>query len=186
MPNIVKMEINEAHNIYRTDMFVFETDGCEGTLYDGPYLYRLSKQQVQRILAFAQETDLVGTLNSCRGLISRDYYVLTFDDGTSLTSTGGGYDMTKLLRQMTDELGEPLNKAEAEKRQEEIRRSNESHYRTSLTSEFGKQEIIGGFSSKPRTPEKTQVEPWDCRCGTKANTDVFCHNCGGVYPDYYK
>ena len=90
MPNTVKLEITEAHNPYRTDKFVFETDGSVGKLYAGSSLYPLDEQQVQRILSFAQQTDLAGKLRYHMGLISRDYYVLTFDDATSITSTGEG------------------------------------------------------------------------------------------------
>ena len=59
---------------------------------------------MQRILNYAQEIDLVGKLEKGRGFVSRDYYVLTFDDGSNLTSTCGGYEMTEFLKQFKEEL----------------------------------------------------------------------------------
>ena len=125
MPNIVKMLISEEHNLSNPVNFAFETDGNGGTLgsggkfYEKQYRYALDEQQVQRILDYAQEIDLVGKLEKGRGFISRDYYVLTFDDGSNLTSTCGGYEMTEFLKQLKSELGEPVNKVELEKQAEQ-------------------------------------------------------------------
>ena len=181
MPNIVKLEITESHNPYRTDKFVFETDGCKGKLYDGPYLYPLDEQQVQTILSFAQQTDLAGKLRYHMGLISRDYYVLTFDDGTSITSTGGGLEMTKLLRQLASELGEPVNKDRTENERKERCIINGPNDIMARMCESGK--MIGGICSEPQAPEKSEIKPWDCPCcGMTGITDVFCHNCGMTMP----
>ena len=59
---------------------------------------------MQRILDYAQKIDLVGKLEKGRGFVSRDYYVLTFDDGSNLTSTCGGYEMTEFLKQFKEDL----------------------------------------------------------------------------------
>ena len=195
MPNIVKMLLSEEHNLSNPVYFTFENDGNGGTLgtcgkfYEWQYRYALSELQVQRILDYALEIDLVGKLEKGRGFISRDYYVLTFDDGTDLTSTCGGYEMTDFLKQLKEELGEPVNKAELEKKAEELAKRAAPHDRTKWNCNCGKTDLTGNFCSEcgsARPPKKAEVKPWDCRCGTKANTDVFCHNCGGVYPDYYK
>lgn len=115
------------------------------------------------------------------GLISRDYYVLTFDDGTSITSTGGGLDMTKLLVQMLSELGGTVNNEEAGKQQAEPHIINGPNDIMARMCENGW--IIGGFRSEPKPPEKAEVEPWDCPCcGMAGITDVFCHNCGMTMP----
>ncbi len=190
MPNIVKLLISEEHNLANPVHFTFETDGSSGTLssstfYDKQYRYPLNEQQVQRILAYAQEIDLVGKLEKGRGFVSRDYYVLTFDDATSITSTCGGYEMTAFLKQLKEELGEPVNKAEIEKDLQELKRRAEPHDRTPWDCECGETGITGSFCSscgKPRTPIKTGIEPWYCKCGTSGNTGIFCCNCGEKCP----
>ena len=87
---------------------------------NGEYIYPLSEEQVQKILAYAQETDLAGKLRKGMGFLSRESYTLEFDDGTTIRSTNGGYETINLFRQMKNELGEPVNKAEVEKKLEEL------------------------------------------------------------------
>lgn len=187
MPNIVKMLISEEHNLSNPVNFAFETDGNGGTLgsggkfYEKQYRYALDEQQVQRILDYAQEIDLVGKLEKGRGFVSRDYYVLTFDDGSNLTSTCGGYEMTEFLKQLKSELGEPVNKAELEKQAEELAKRAAPHDRSTWNCACGKMFLTGNFCSEcgaSRPPKVAEVEPWDCLCGMDGNTGKYCCNCG--------
>ena len=107
--------------------------------------------------------------------------MLTFDDGSNLTSTCGGYEMTEFLKQFKEELGEPVNKAELEKQAEEFAERAAPHDRSTWNCACGKMFLTGNFCSEcgaSRPPKVAEVEPWDCLCGMDGNTGKYCCNCG--------
>ncbi len=181
MPDIVKIEYVNESAFPVLERFCFETNGGKGTLKNGEYIYPLSEEQVQKILAYAQETDLAGKLRKGMGFLSRESYTLEFDDGTTIRSTNGGYETINLFRQMKNELGEPVNKAEVEKKLEELARRAAPHDRTKWNCGCGMTGLSGNFCSEcgaARPPKISEVEPWDCKCGMNENTGKYCCNCG--------